>query len=144
MKFNKIVGITLVVLLLTAAVHYMPTILSQQYTEPVRIERALFYVMQGAKGLVLYGVILWLLPKNKFMVPVWFAVAWAMYEDALVAGCRLAIGIENPVSKTANPWEGICEQTGMANYWLVIPPILIAATLACLLHVKDEHGKTLR
>jgi hypothetical protein len=85
-----------------------------------------------------------LLPKNKFMVPVWFAVAWAMYEDALVVGCRLAIGIEKPVSKTANPWEGICEQTGMANYWLVIPPILVASTLACLLHVKDEHGKTLR
>lgn len=144
MKFNKIVGITLVVLLVTVAVHYMPAILAVQYKEPLRVERALFYVMQGAKGLVLYGLILWLLPKNKFMVPVWFAVAWAMWEDALVVGCRLAIGIENPVSNKTNPWEGICEQTGMSNYWLVIPPILIAATWACLLHVKEEHGKTLR
>ena len=144
MKFNKIVGITLVVLLVTVAVHYMPAILAAQYKEPLRVEKALFYVMQGAKGLVLYGVILWLLPKNKFMVPVWFAVLWAMWEDALVVGCRLAIGIENSVSKTANLWEGICEQTGMSNYWLLIPPILIAATWACLLHVKEEHGKPLR
>lgn len=144
MKLNKIVGITLVVLLVTAAVHYMPAILATQYKEPLRVEKALFYVMQGAKGLVLYGVILWLLPKNKFMVPVWFAVAWAMWEDALVVECRLAIGIENPVPKTANSWEGICAQAYLSNYWLVIPAILVVATSACLLHVKEEHGKTLR
>lgn len=143
-QFSKIAGLMLVVILITLAVHYLPAFLAERYSDPLHAERALFYVMQGAKGLALFGLIVYLLPKSKYMLPVWFAIAWGVWEDALVVGCRLAIGIENSVTETKNPWEGICEQADMPYLLVLVPPLLAAAAWACLLHLREEHGKTLR
>ena len=84
-------------LLLIGAVHYaVEPPASQPPTQP-RASRALFYVAQGIKGICLFGLIAFLAPRKLTAIPLYLACLWGAAEDTLVAGCRIARGIETPL-----------------------------------------------
>lgn len=122
----------------TCLVHYAPGLAAQLYPQPLDAERAWEYVAQGLKGIALLAIIIALLPRTRWAVPVWAAAAWGIWEDALVAGCRLAIGIGQPPAAPGNTWQGICAQSTQAPLW-VGAAVLAVLTAACIWHVLEER-----
>lgn len=137
---HQSVLLAVLILLVVLGVHYLPALLASHYEHPDDAERALQYVAQGAKGIAMMILLLALMPRRLHIVPVWAAGAWLIYEDALVAGCRLAVGIENVPTAAPNPWHGICQQVTGAPIYLVAAALAVIAA-ACIWHTLDDDDK---
>ena len=118
---NRATCLLLAVLLLlaTGALHYGIDPLAATYADPAAARRALFYVGQGLHGALLPGVlmVLALQLRRLYAVPLVLVCVWAIAEQALVAGCRLARGIEQVPDLPL--WAGMCTSvTGQPTYLL--------------------------
>jgi hypothetical protein len=119
-------------MLVVAGTHYAPRPLSLLWDNPPAVEWALFYVAQGIKGCVLYTVIMLLLPRKLYALPMWAVCSWGMLEDAQVAACRLARGVGTQVS--VQGFQGLCDAL------LGLPAYGIGMALAVLVACIVEHG----
>lgn len=115
-------------MLVVAANHYGTEPLASFYADPIKAHKALFYIAQGLKGVVLWAVVWWLLAKFKKLTACGATVCmWGILEDGQVAVCRMALGIESyPI---ASPGKGLCSLvTGHPTFLFgVIVAILVAA-----------------
>lgn len=134
----RFVYLAVALLCVTLGAHYAPRLVASLYANAPAAERAWFYIAQGLKGIALLAIIIALMPRTRWAVPVWAAAAWGMWEDALVAGCRLAIGIGQPPAAPGNTWQGICAQSTQAPLW-VGAAVLAVLTAACIWHVLEER-----
>ena len=111
--------LAVVLLLATGALHYGVDPLAASYADPAAARRALFYVGQGVSGMVLAGLLLGLALRTRrlYALPLVLVCVWAIAEQALVAGCRLARGIEQVPNLPL--WAGMCTTvTGEPTYLL--------------------------
>lgn len=127
--------LALALLCLVGAVHYGVDPLAKTYADPGQASRALFYVAQGLKGALLFGLIAIIAPRKITAIPLYLACLWGFSEDMLVAGCRLARGIEKPV--VVEFWRGVC-QLDLA-YW--IGPVISAIAAGALLWEFDDASR---
>lgn len=109
--------------------HYLPDVVAWfAYSNSLRASKALFYVAGGLVGVLLYGTIWHLLPPQPKVLhdSIAMVCAWGMLEEGMVAGCRVAQGIERqPVSQL---WRGLCDaSTGLpvSTITLVIPVLIV-------------------
>lgn len=136
---HQSVLLAVLLMLVVLGVHYLPLLLAVHYEHPAKAERALFYVAQAAKGIAMMILLLALMPRRRRMVPVWAAGAWLIYEDALVVGCRLAVGIENVPAAAPNPWQGICQQLTDAPLYIGAAVLAVIAA-ACIWHTLEDDA----
>ena len=104
--------------------HYGVDHLAEGMADPQAARSALFYVAQGAKGVIFAAVIGLLAPRVIAALPLLAVCAWSAWEDALVVSCRLAKGIE--VIPNVQLWSGLCGD-GLYSAGLLVG--LLAATV---------------
>lgn len=119
-------------LILVAAVHYGTAPIAATFSNPVAVNKALFYIAQGVKGCILWLVIAYLLKdkdkdKGKLIYPAFAVCSWGAIEDFQVASCRLAKGIESVTAPQL--FSGLCDQvTGLPVYFIgMLIGLLVAA-----------------
>lgn len=135
MKRSRSRWIALALLLLIGAVHYAVEPLASTYADPARANRALFYVAQGIKGVCLFGLIAFIAPRKLTAIPLYLACLWGAAEDSLVAGCRIARGIETPLD--LGLWQGVC--SGWPTNF--IGPVIGAIAAGALLWEFDDASR---
>jgi hypothetical protein len=108
-------------LALVALVHYgYDPLAAYLYPGVENAPRALFYVLRGFEGAVLWLAVLVLARKSW---PLVVACVWGFFEGAQTAVCRLALGIGSK-PETPSPYSGLCELvSGM-------PVVAISAVVA--------------
>lgn len=100
------IRLTALLLVVVFATHYGTSWVGLLYHNPIAATKAWFYTAQGAKGCILWLVVAVLAPRGAVSIPVYAVCAWGFFEDAQVAGCRIARGIESvPVTGV---WLGVC------------------------------------
>lgn len=109
--------LAVLLLLATGLLHYGLAPLSQRYADPAAAHRAWFYVGQGANAALLLLVLAWLAPRRLYAVPLALVCLWAAVEQILVAGCRLARGIEQVPS--LGLWQGVCSTVAAWPTWVI-------------------------
>lgn len=119
-------------LVAVAVVHYGLGPASTLLADPDAAHRALFYIGQGVKGCLLWACIAALVPRRAISAPVFAVCAWGFFEDAQVAICRAASGIDSIPSPGL--WRGICDDlTGVPLYMVGLSIGLVVAAIL-------EHG----
>lgn len=86
--------------------HYGIDHVAARMPDPDVARRALFYIAQGAKGVIFAAVIGMLAPRRVVAIPLQAVCLWAIYEDTLVVSCRLAKGIK--ALPDVEMWSGLC------------------------------------
>lgn len=125
----------LAVLLVVACVHYGVNPLARFYPEPAQAGRALFYVAQGLKGVILFALIASIAPRRLTAIPLYLACLWGVAEDSMVAGCRIARGIANTPSIPL--WRGVCE----SEFFYFVGPVIGAIAAGALLWEFDDANR---
>lgn len=120
------------------AVHYGVDPLAQHFTDAASARRALFYVAQGLKGVSLFALIAFMAPRRITAIPLYLVCLWGAVEDSLVAGCRLARGIET--SLDLGPWRGACS-SGLQEPTFLFGPVIGAIAAGALLWEFDDAGR---
>jgi hypothetical protein len=111
-------------LVLVVTTHYAYAPLSEFYGNPQAASKAIFYILRGVEGFILYAVV-WSLSRGGIAVAL--ACGWGMLESAQTSICRMAIGIER--TATASPYSGLCDVvTGLPVYALTMVAALIVAS----------------
>lgn len=114
-------SVAALLLLLIAVVHYGIDPICSLVPSLEHSTKALFYVLRGLEGVVLFAVI-------GFMCRVlWPICAWGALEEGETAVCRLVAGpLDRPPAAVA--WSGLCgEASGLPWYSI---GLVIAAMLA--------------
>lgn len=115
-----------------AVVHYGLGPVSSLWPDPDAAHRALFYIGQGLKGCLLWACVAALVPRRMVSAPVFAVCGWGFFEDAQVAICRAAVGIDSIPSP--GPWRGVCDDlTGLPLYLVGLSIGLVVAAIL-------EHG----
>lgn len=88
-------------LLTVAAAHYGVDPLCALVPSLAHASKALYYILRGVEGTILYTVVGYLRPA------LWPVCAWGAVESGETAVCRLVAG---PLSipPVATPWSGLC------------------------------------
>jgi hypothetical protein len=82
---------------------------------------AVFYVLRGVEGAVLFGVVWYLKPV------LWPICLLGFTEESETAVCRLAAGISRPV--TGSAWTGLCgAETGLPLYMAGLVYVAVLVT----------------
>lgn len=120
-------------LLLVAVVvtHYAYQPLAEFYADHEAAARAIFYILRGVEGTILYAVAWTLAPRGSkaYRIGVSIACAWGMLESAQTAICRAAMGID--ARATASAYNGLCDVvTGIPVYSLTMLFALVIASFA--------------
>ena len=119
--------------------HQLVDVIAAQFADADQARRALFYAAGGLNLVVTYGLIWLLLPKASSVVRFGTAAAcaWGMVLEMEVFACRIAAGIDRPVS--APMWRGICDSlTGLPLSTITLAiPALLAYWLATKGSVKN-------
>ena len=130
--------LALALLAVVGFVHYGVDPLAQHFPDVLQARKALFYVAQGLKGVVLFAVIAWLAPRRITAAPVYLACLWGVFEDSLVAGCRLAKGIGGQV--VIESWRGVCSAVTQEPTYF-IGPVIGAIAAGALLWEFDDASR---
>lgn len=112
-----------------ALCHYAYEPLAQQYDNPARAAAAIFYILRGMEGAILY-LLVGLLAGHRL---VWLLCIWGSFEEGESAVCQLAIGVVN--RRPYEPFQGICGN----GYYMF--GIVIAGWLALLIHDYNKGKK---
>lgn len=127
--------IALALLLLVGAVHYGVDPLARTFEDFTQARKALFYVAQGVKGVCLFALIAAMAPRRITAAPLYLVCLWGVFEDSLVAGCRLAKGIGGAV--IVESWRGVCSLLTNEPVFMVGPVIGAIAAGALLWEFDD-------
>jgi hypothetical protein len=104
-----------------AATHYGYDPLCALVPSLEHASKAVFYVLRGAEGTVLFVIIGILRPA------LWPVCIWGAVEEGETAVCRIAIGSVTPPA--ASPWSGLCgDYTQLPLYMLGVVYLAILAT----------------
>jgi hypothetical protein len=116
-------------LLLVACCHYGDSLLAQGYDNPEAAARAIFYILRGIEGVVLFAVIA-AITRNRYA----FAVClFGMFEEGQTAICRAAKPIaERPAVEL---FKGLCGEP-----WYGVG-LLLAALIAASMADKLREGR---
>src|SRR5689334_2211077 len=96
---------------MVAFVHYGYDHVALAYPEPARVTGAIFYILRGFEGLVLFALV-GLLSRSWWVA---FACLWGAIEEGETAVCRLAVGVG--AQQSVPLFSGLC---GKDAYWLGI------------------------
>jgi hypothetical protein len=123
-------GLPYLLLTLVTVRHYGADFLALLYEHPEAARRALFYVLGGIEGAVLFAVVWSLCPRRPqwLRLSVAMTCAWGFLEESQVAVCRLARGIEQPAS--APMWQGICDS--FTGWPVTIGTLLLVLVVAIM------------
>lgn len=114
-------SLSALLLLVVAFTHYGIDPLCDMIPQLAHASRAIFYVMRGLEGAVLFAVICKLRPA------LWPVCLWGFFEESETAVCRMSAGLSS--SPSAEAWSGLCGlQTGLPLYMLGIVVLAILAT----------------
>lgn len=123
-------GLPSLLLLMVVLTHYGYAPLASFYAHPDEAGRALFYILRGLEGALLFCVVWALAPRE----PLWFrygvslACAWGAIEEAQTAICRVALGIAS--APHTEPYQGLCDLvTGWPIYMITLVVVLLVTTL---------------
>ena len=127
-------------LCVVALLHYGLSWIAQAWPDPGAAHRALFYAGQGIKGCVLWASCAWMVRRlRRFSLvgagpamAVLSVCVWGFIEDAQVAACRLARGIEN--LPRPGLMQGVCDE--VAGWPVYLAGLFLAAMAACAV----DHG----
>ena len=118
-------GLASLLLLMVVVTHYAYEPIAEFYSTQ-QSARAVFYVLRGIEGTLLYCIVWALTPYKPLHIR--FAVsavcAWGALEEAQTAVCRIAVGIDNhPDTKQ---YHGLCDMvTGVPIYMLTLLVVLL-------------------
>ena len=109
-------------LLAVAVTHYAYAPLSTIYPDPKAAAKALFYILRGLEGALLFAVVAALHPTRLVVL----VCGWGAVEELQTSACRAAL----PIGKVepASLFAGLC---GPSAYIL---GAVIVAVLACLVN----------
>lgn len=116
------VRLAAILLLIVAMTNYLYAPLSTGYADPEQAGRNLYYVIRGMGGVALFMLIC-LRDKRPL---VWAVGVWGATEEAQVAVCGMAVGIDN--TPAVPLFEGLCGK-GYYTLGLVAVAILAAKIL---------------
>jgi hypothetical protein len=127
-------GLPFLLLITVAVRHAGADFLAQLYPDPLLARKAIFYVLGGMQGVLLYAVVWSLTPfkPHHVRIGVSLACTWGILEEFEVAACRIAHGIGSTAS--APMWQGLCDSiTG----W----PVTIITLVLVLIVTAARRGK---
>ena len=105
MKRSRSRWIALALLLLIGAVHYAVEPLASQYADPAKSQPRSVLRRPGHQGNLSVWTDCFPRPRKLTAIPLYLACLWGAAEDTLVAGCRIARGIETPLD--LGLWQGV-------------------------------------
>jgi hypothetical protein len=127
-------GLAFLLFVLVIGTHYTYDLIAAYYTDPAYAAKALFYILRGFEGAILYlvvwslSLIVWartnMRSTGAFCVPVSGACAWGALEEFQTAACRISIGVE--VHPITYPFKGLCDQvTGVPVYMVTLLVVVL-------------------
>ena len=91
--------------------HYAPSAASHLWANPERAAKALFYILRGAEGAILFVFLAALLPSNQSAA---ISICWwGVIEESQTSICRMAYGLDS----YPPPGPALCDTlTGLPIY----------------------------
>lgn len=135
MDHRPIKGLPLLLLVVVVVRHYGADVLAQFYGDTDFARRALFYALGGIQGVVLYAVVWALTPFKPTYVRIGVSIlcAWGMLEEAQVAVCRFAWGIERKTE--VSMWQGLCDS--LSGWPVTMGTLLVVLVALVALRTKE-------
>ena len=119
-------GLPTLLLVMIVGTHYTYDIIAMYYTDPHAAARAVFYVLRGIEGSILFLIVWALTPFRPLYLrlPISILCAWGALEEAQTAVCRLSVGIENNIN--TGQYHGLCDVvTGLPIYMATLLIVLL-------------------
>lgn len=119
-------GLASLLLVMVVGTHFTYELFAEHYENPQSAARAIFYVLRGIEGTLLYCIVWALTPFRPLRVrlPVSLICAWGALEESQTAVCRVAAGIDN--HPDTQRYHGLCDLvTGLPIYMLTLLIVLL-------------------
>lgn len=119
-------GLATLLLFLVIGTHYTYDLIAAYYPDPHSAARAIFYVLRGVEGSILYLIVWALVPLRPMHVRLSCSTvcAWGALEEAQTAICRASVGITN--NPSTGQYHGLCDfVTGIPVYMLTLLAVVL-------------------